>query len=415
MTLAIPARGVRRLARYPVRLNRALFAVSVAGIFNVAHLGIQRAVAFSYGELGLGLLDASPALSTQAVLRSEATAMLGLSGAAWSGAVFAAVAALTLAMLAARPRERLYLHAARLAVVLLGGVYATYTTVVQFTYAEALCALCLTSAALAAILIAVQGWILASPQTMISTMTQRSYKREFVLFTYLIACTVVLAGADLTYFRGLERAKAVAAADTTQVAPGCYYTGEGPVQDFEQLISFQDPARGASDADVTIVEYFDPNCPHCKTMHGVMKQAIDQYGDEARFVFKPMPLWGYSVPQIEALYAAAQEGKFFAMLDGQYARQQRGGLSEKQLRAIAREIGMNPDVLMSRVQQQAYRDRVRQEFQKAKDIGVDSTPTLIINGQFVSGRSRTVECIGAFIEAENRQVQTTASEGAGEQ
>ena len=162
------------------------------------------------------------------------------------------------------------------------------------------------------------------------------------------------------------------AADTTQVADGCYYDAEKqPVENPASLVDFQDPSQGNAESPVTIVEYFDPNCPHCKTMHAVMKQAVEQYGDEARFVYKPMPLWGFSVPQIEALYAAAQEDKFIPMLEAQYARQQRGGLSMEQMKAIAGEIGRNPDVLASRVEQQTYRSQIMQQRQRAIEIGED--------------------------------------------
>jgi len=201
-----------------------------------------------------------------------------------------------------------------------------------------------------------------------------------------------------------------AAADTTQVAEGCFFDPEKqPVANPASLVDFQDPSQGNAEAPVTIVEYFDPNCPHCKTMHAVMKQAVEQYEDEAHFVYKPMPLWGFSVPQIEALYAAAQEGKFIPMLEAQYARQQRGGLSMEQLKSIAQEIGMNPDVLASRVEQETYRQKIMQQRQRAVEIGVSSTPTVLVNGRFVDGQSRTLRCLGAFIEAAQQDAMQTSS------
>ncbi len=246
-------------------------------------------------------------------------------------------------------------------------------------------------------------------------MSSQTSKREFTALTYLLALTGLFIGADV-YFSSTPAQAASSAVvqavgpGTTQGAEGCYFDPEeASVQNFSTLIDFQDPSQGNPDAPVKIVEYFDPNCPHCKTTHAVMKQAVAQYGDEAQFVYKPMPLWQYSLPQIEALYAAAQEGKFVPMLEAQYARQQRGGLSMEQLKAIAQEIGMNPDVLESRVQQQTHRQRILQQRQKAVEIGVDSTPTVIINGRFVAGESRTLRCLGAFIDA--AQQNPTSSSG----
>jgi protein-disulfide isomerase len=261
-------------------------------------------------------------------------------------------------------------------------------------------------------------------------MSARSFTRSTALVAALLGVFVLVAGACSSPDDSAADAQAATpasaqssasasapasasaspAADTTQVAEGCYYDAEkSPVPNPSSLVDFQDPSEGNADAPVTIVEYFDPNCPHCKTMHAVMKQAVEQYGDEAQFVYKPMPLWGFSVPQIEALYAAAQEDKFVPMLEGQYARQQQGGLSMEQLKGIAQEIGMNPDVLESRVEQQTYRSRIMQQRQRAIEIGVDSTPTVLVNGRFVDGRSRTLRCLGEFIDAARQNATATTS------
>jgi protein-disulfide isomerase len=259
-------------------------------------------------------------------------------------------------------------------------------------------------------------------------MPARTARRSATLLVACIGLVTVLLGAcsspdtssdearaatppaDAAASESTPSAAASTVADTTQVAEGCYYDAEKqPVADPASLVDFQDPSEGNADAPVTIVEYFDPNCPHCKTMHEVMKQAVERYGDKAQFVYKPMPLWGFSVPQIEALYAAAQEGKFVPMLEAQYARQQQGGLSMEQLKEIAREIDMNPDVLASRVEQNTYRSQIMQQRQRAIEIGVDSTPTVLVNGRFVDGRSRTLRCIGEFIDAAHENATTTSS------
>jgi protein-disulfide isomerase len=162
-------------------------------------------------------------------------------------------------------------------------------------------------------------------------------------------------------------------------------------------VSFQDITMGASDAPVTVIEYFDPNCPHCKTFHEeTMKALVSEYSDQVRFVFKPFPLRGSSLPEVQALYAAHQEGKFTEMLNAQYARQSRTGISEQDLQAIASEIGMNPDVLMSRVNQNEYRERILKQRKKAISIGVNSTPTVLVNGHFAG--SRSLECMKMFIQ-----------------
>ena len=127
-----------------------------------------------------------------------------------------------------------------------------------------------------------------------------------------------------------------------------------------------------------------------------MKKLVSEYEDEVRFVFKPFPLRGPSLPEIQALYIANQEGKFFDMLEAQYARQSGGGISERDLRAIAGEIGMNADVLQSRIDQNKYRKKIVTQRRKAIEAGVNSTPTVLVNGHFV--QSRSLECMKVFVE-----------------
>ena len=115
-----------------------------------------------------------------------------------------------------------------------------------------------------------------------------------------------------------------------------------------------------------------------------------------RFVYKPFPLRRSSLPEIQALYVAAQSNKFGQMIDAQYARQIRSGINSSDLRAIASEIGMDPDVLMGRIEQGEFQQQVLKMRKRAVSIGVDSTPTVLINGHFV--QTRTPECLNTFIE-----------------
>jgi protein-disulfide isomerase len=231
-------------------------------------------------------------------------------------------------------------------------------------------------------------------------MTDRLFKRDLTAYVYAVAIAAVLIGADLTYFNALKPAteEAAAAHEEQYTGAACKLDAQkDPVDDPSSLVSFQDITKGASDVSVTIVEYFDPNCPHCKTFHEeTMKALVSEYGDQVRFVFKPFPLRGSSLPEVQALYVAHQEGKFSEMLSAQYARQSRTGISEQDLQAIASEIGMNPDVLMSRIDQNEYREQILKQRKKAISIGVNSTPTVLVNGHFVG--SRSLECMKMFIQ-----------------
>jgi protein-disulfide isomerase len=231
-------------------------------------------------------------------------------------------------------------------------------------------------------------------------MSPRLVKRQVALFVYFAAAALVLAGADLVYFDGWQGPAASASASAAAAADApdeCKLQTKSPVgENGASLVNFRDITKGSTDAEVTVIEYFDPNCPHCKTFHQTMKKMVKAHSDDVRFVFKPFPLRRSSLPEIQALYVAAQSGKFSEMLDAQYARQGRSGISMSDVRAIASEIGMDPDVVSNRVDQNEYRNHVLQQRKRAMKIGVDSTPTVLVNGHFV--KTRTPECMNTFIE-----------------
>jgi protein-disulfide isomerase len=65
-------------------------------------------------------------------------------------------------------------------------------------------------------------------------------------------------------------------------------------------------------------------------------------------------------------------------------------------------------VVSNRVEQNEYRDQVLQIRKRAVKIGVDSTPTVLVNGHFLQNRS--LECMNTFIEqAQSGELGGTAS------
>ena len=193
------------------------------------------------------------------------------------------------------------------------------------------------------------------------------------------------------------------AADSIEIlpVPECGFSSEIPaVEDFESLINFSDPYLGNYDAPVTVIEFFDPNCSHCKALHPIMKLMALQFFEDARFFVIPFVIWDYSIPQVEAMYYAAQEGKYYDMLDKQFERQHAGGLTEEEVREIATELEMDADKLISRVNRGMYTEQLLSRREEISNLGVTGTPTILINGRFLNGNSKTTECLTRLIEEE---------------
>lgn len=242
-------------------------------------------------------------------------------------------------------------------------------------------------------------------------------KREGVLYGTLTVLVLLLVGADLAYFNILNPSKTAQAssqeghAATVGTDNECVFNTEiAPVEDLSVLIDERDPQTGNPDGAVTVIEIFDPNCPHCKSLHPIMKSLVAQYGETVRFVYKPiwLPQFRASIVQNAVLFAANQEGKFSEMLDLQFEGQQRGGLTGAQLKELAARVGMDAEAMEQRINEGYYDDLIERGNKQVVEVGVSSVPTVLINGRFVSKHSRSEACLGQFIEAE---LQNANAEG----
>jgi len=181
----------------------------------------------------------------------------------------------------------------------------------------------------------------------------------------------------------------------------CAFAKDIPVvEDYMRLITFADPYLGNFDADVTVIEYFDPNCPHCKTLHPIMKQVVAENGKKARFFMIPFVLWQYSVIQAEALFVAGQDGKYFEMLDAQYQAQQPKGMSLDEVVNLAKNIGLDPVKFKTRMERGMNQRMIMARREEIRELGVQGTPAVMINGKFVDGGSKSFACINELIKKE---------------
>jgi len=185
-------------------------------------------------------------------------------------------------------------------------------------------------------------------------------------------------------------------ADDAPATAACGWSDEHPeVANWRTLIQSDDPSFGPASARVTVVEFFEPNCPHCQHLHPTIRM-VQRAFPNVRFVYKPVVFWPVSITQTQALYAAQAEGKFEAMLDAQMDAAQQGGLQEEQVRALASRVGMNADALMQRIEAGTYRTKMMGNRADFGATGINTVPLVLINGK-VMGSDRTTGCFGQLI------------------
>ncbi len=141
------------------------------------------------------------------------------------------------------------------------------------------------------------------------------------------------------------------------------------------------PVRGPSDAPVTLIEFADFECPACGAAYPMLEEAYSKFKGNIRFVFKNFPLSAHPNARIaaQAGYAALQQHKFWEMHHVLFPNQER--LSEPQLSEYARGLHLDMAVFAKDMASEAAKQRIADETKQGDDLGVDSTPTIYINGR----------------------------------
>jgi predicted DsbA family dithiol-disulfide isomerase len=164
-----------------------------------------------------------------------------------------------------------------------------------------------------------------------------------------------------------------------------------------QLVSpDDDPARGAANASVTVIEFTDFQCPACAAMQPVIDDVLKSYGDKVRFVVRDFPLAMHPDARkaAEAANAAHSQGKFFEYTALLFKRQK--ALDVGSLKKYASELGLDRIRFDAALDGGAYAAEVRHDVQDGEIYGVDSTPTIFVNG--VRLRELSAESLRAAID-----------------
>lgn len=151
-------------------------------------------------------------------------------------------------------------------------------------------------------------------------------------------------------------------------------------------VTERDHVRGSLEAPTIIVEYGDYECPDCGRAHWVVKELLEEVGDEVAFVFRNFPVVDAhprAESAAEALEAAAGQGRFWEMHDWLYEHQHT--LDSVDLEGHAQAIGLDVDLWKQNLRDGAYRARVREDLETGRASGVSGTPTFFVNGTLYRG------------------------------
>jgi protein-disulfide isomerase len=145
----------------------------------------------------------------------------------------------------------------------------------------------------------------------------------------------------------------------------------------------ESPVGGNAAGDVTIVEFFDYRCPHCRRMAPVIKALLAE-DRGVRLVYKEMPLLGAeSVVAARAALAARRQGKYAEAHDRLMA--EAGPFTDATVVTILSEVGVDQDRLRADMNAPETATVLERELALARAIGIDGTPAFVVGGELVVG------------------------------
>ncbi len=143
----------------------------------------------------------------------------------------------------------------------------------------------------------------------------------------------------------------------------------------------RDHIQGPREAQVTLVQYGDYECPYCGAAYPIVREVQARMGERLRFVFRNFPITTshpHAEQAAEAAEAAAAQGRFWEMHDLLYENQRR--LRDRDLRAYAERLGLDLERFDQELAEHVHAARVHEDFLGGVRSGVNGTPTFYVNG-----------------------------------
>lgn len=211
----------------------------------------------------------------------------------------------------------------------------------------------------------------------------------------LIVCAIIALIAGLVINYGWKKAYGAQNMDQIVRSSVNEWAQTAPVA----LVPVSPIAKGAevSEAKMTIVEFADFLCPHCKTAGSTLKAFVNARKD-VRFIFQTWPLDGECNSKIKVAtglrcglsrlsFCAGKisSDKGWEAIDWIFERQQGfrddRSMVEPTVRLAATDLGLSPEETLACVNSEEAKEAVRRQADLGHTLNIDGTPAIFVNGK----------------------------------
>jgi len=171
-------------------------------------------------------------------------------------------------------------------------------------------------------------------------------------------------------------------------------------------VNSADHHQGNVNATITLVEYGDFECPHCRRAHPFVKRLLQERSKELHFVFRNFPLNEiHPHAYVSAVFAeaAGKQGKFWEMHDLIFENQDR--LNSNFLLSLAEGLGLDLIQFAKDSKSEDVQNKIEKDFESGIRSGVNGTPTFFLNGSPVLTYDETYESLLDAVQLETEMKQ----------
>jgi len=143
------------------------------------------------------------------------------------------------------------------------------------------------------------------------------------------------------------------------------------------------PVGGNPEGDVTLVEFFDYNCPYCRQVAPYMAKA-EANDPKLRIVYKEFPILGASSSHAaKAALAANRQGKYAAF--HRALMESKGTLTESGVLEVAGRIGLDLARLKADMADRTIQVAIDRNLALARALNINGTPGFVVGEQIAPG------------------------------
>ena len=152
-----------------------------------------------------------------------------------------------------------------------------------------------------------------------------------------------------------------------------------------------DAIKGRPDSPLTVVEFADFQCPHCRLAGFFLKDIVHRYGDKALFVFKNFPfgkacndrvsrdIHPFACDAAIAVQCGRRQGRFWDFHDLVFDAQQ--DLEASTFGTVADTLGLDRARFDACLENPAVLQEVKTQIDQGRAVGLEGTPTFYVNGK----------------------------------